>query len=248
MGPTRTPDFSIPLWNLNQKRIYKGNCLFFIMKVLGIDEAGRGPVIGPMIMAGVMVEDSREEELGDVKDSKLLTHGKRMELDKQIREVADDFMVVEISPAEIDKALASEDLNLNWLEAHKQAEIINSLGPDKAYIDCPSVNCEAFEKYLRGLIDDKVELVVEHKADEKYKSCSAASILAKVLREKRMEEIREKYGDAGPGYPSNAVTIKFVQENWDKYPEIFRKSWSTYKKVAGEVGGEGEKDKQGTLF
>jgi ribonuclease HII len=226
---------------LNQKRIYKGNCLFLVMKVLGIDEAGRGPVIGPMIMAGVMVEEGSEEKLGDVKDSKLLTHGKRLELDKHVREVADDFMVVEISPAEIDKALADDKMNLNWLEAHKQAEIINSLGPDKAIIDCPSVNCEAFEKYLRGLIDDKVELVVENKADENYKSCSAASILAKVLREKRMEEIREKYGDAGPGYPANAVTIKFLKENWDKYPEIFRKSWSTYKKVAGKsgVGGRG---------
>jgi len=211
------------------------------MKLLGIDEAGRGPVIGPMIMAGVMIDAQKEDELTGVKDSKLLAHGKRMELDKMIRAVADDFMVIEISPQEIDAAVQSETLNLNWLEAHKQAAIINALAPDKAIIDCPSINCKAFEAYLRKLVGEKVQLVVEHKADEKYKVCSAASILAKVLREKRMEEIKEKYGETGPGYPANPLTQSFIKKNWNTYPEIFRKSWSTYKKIA-------QQDKQEKLF
>jgi len=212
-----------------------------MVKVLGIDEAGRGPVIGPLVMAGVMINEGEEDLIEGVKDSKLLSHGKRMELDKKIRENENiDFKVIEVSPKEIDEALANPDLNLNWLEAYKQAEIINELRPDVAIIDCPSPNCPAYEKYLRELLDDKeIKLIVEHKADMNYPTCAAGSILAKVMREKRMDEIKEKYGDTGPGYPANQVTRKFVAENWDKYPEIFRKSWATYKKIVSDVGQKG---------
>jgi len=213
-----------------------------MVKVLGIDEAGKGPVIGPMIIAGVMIEEGTEDLLGEVKDSKLLTHGKRMQLDKQIRGVS-DFKIIEVSPQEIDNALLSQSSNLNWLEAQKQAEIINELQPDKAIIDCPSTNCEAYEKYLKNLLINKdIELIVEHKADMNYPTCSAASILAKVVREERMDEIRQKYGEVGAGYPSDPKTKKFVKENWFRHPEIFRRTWSTYKRVAE---GKGQKKLSG---
>ena len=203
-------------------------------KILGIDEAGRGPVIGPLIVAGVMIEEDNVKLLGEVKDSKLLTHSKRLKLDKQIKEVA-DFKLIEVSPAEIDKAILSKDSNLNWLEAQKQAEIINELQPDKAIIDCPSINCKAYTQYLQNLLINKnIKLIVEHKADLNYPPCSAASILAKVLREEKMDEIKQKYGDTGPGYPANSQTQKFVKENWNKHPEIFRKTWSTYQKVLNQ--------------
>ncbi len=199
------------------------------MKILGIDEAGRGPVIGPLIIAGVMIEEGNEKEIDGVKDSKLLSHGKRIQLSKKIMENS-DFKVIDILPKEIDEALESDSMNLNWLEAHKQAEIINMLKPDKAIIDCPSPNCRKFEEYLRRLLADKnIELIVEHKADVKYPVCSAASILAKVRREEEMDKIKKKYGDTGPGYSSNAITQKFVKENWQRHPEIFRKTWSTFK-------------------
>lgn len=199
------------------------------MKILGIDEAGRGPVIGPLIIAGVMIEEGEEDKINGVKDSKLLPHKRRIEFDKKIRENT-EFLIIEVPPKEIDEALASDHLNLNWLEAHKQAEIINRLNPDQAIIDCPSPNCEAYEKYLRNLLVNKnIQLIVEHKADVKYPACSAASIIAKVRREDAMHEIQTKYGDTGPGYTSNPVTQKFIKENWEKCPEIFRKSWSTFK-------------------
>ena len=203
-----------------------------MVKILGIDEAGRGPVIGPMVMAGVMIEKGDENLIEGSVDSKLLTHPKRIELDKKIR-ANTDFKVIVIGPKEIDEALLSDKLNLNWLEAHKQAEIINKLQPDKAIIDCPSINCEAYEKYLSELIENKeIELVVEHKADVNYLTAAAASILAKVERENQMEKIKQKYGDTGPGYPANKTTQDFVKNNWDKCPEIFRKTWSTYKRFA----------------
>ena len=203
-------------------------------KVLGIDEAGRGPVIGPMVIAGIMINEEDEYLLEEAKDSKLVLHKKRLQLDKKFKENDKiDYKIIVIEPEIIDAAVLSGELNLNWLEAHKQAEIINEMQPDKAIIDCPSINCEAYEKYLRELIENKnIQLIVEHKADINYKVVSAASILAKVEREKQMNLIREKYGDCGPGYPSNQKTQDFVKNNWNKYPTIFRKSWSTYKKCA----------------
>jgi len=44
-----------------------------------------------------------------------------------------------------------------------------------------------------------------------------------------MDEIKKKYGNTGPGYMSNKITQRFLEENWDKYPEIFRKSWVSWK-------------------
>lgn len=202
------------------------------MKILGIDEAGRGPVIGPMIIAGAMIDEKDIEKLSEMKDSKLLPHKKRIELAGKIKKVC-KYHIIEVSPEVIDAAIFSNELNLNWLEAYKQAEIINELKPDKVFVDCPSINTKSFEEYLRNLLNNKkIELVVEHKADFNYKIVSAASILAKVKREEAMDQIRGKYGETGAGYPADPKTKLFLQKNWSKYPEIFRKSWSTYKKMA----------------
>jgi ribonuclease HII len=212
-------------------------------KVLGIDEAGRGPVIGPLVMAGVMIEEGQEKMLGEVKDSKLIPHPKRLKLDQHLRENFEHKVVI-TSPEEIDKALNSTDLNLNWLEAHKQAEIINALNPDVAIIDCPSTNPPKFEEYLRNLLNNKeIKLIVEHKADAIYPVCSAASILAKVERENQVDKLKEKYGNTGSGYPADPNTKAFIKDNWNKHPEIFRKTWATYKKIA-----EQEKANQQTLL
>lgn len=200
-------------------------------KVLGIDEAGRGPVIGSMIIAGVMIHEGKVAELGAVKDSKLLVHKKRIELNHLIQ-AHSEFKIIEVSPQEIDQALDPENkkMNLNWLEAHKQAEIINELAPDIAVIDCPHPTPKKYEDYLRNLLNNKdIKLIVEHKADVNYPVCSAASIVAKVRREEVMDKIKEKYGNTGPGYPANPVTQKFIKENWERHPEIFRHSWSTFK-------------------
>lgn len=202
-----------------------------MVKVLGIDEAGRGPVIGPMIIGGVMIDEGKEAMLGEVKDSKLLSHKKRMLLDKQIKQVS-KYHIIEVLPNEIDNALNSPNLNLNWLEAHKQAEIINTLKPDVAIIDAPSNSISKYTEYLKNLLENKkIKLIIEHKADLNYPVCSAASIIAKVKREEAMDKIKEKYGNTGPGYPAHPQTRKFVADNYDKFPEIFRKTWATYQNI-----------------
>lgn len=205
-----------------------------MVKVLGIDEAGRGPVIGPLVIAGAMINEGDEKLLGEVKDSKLLVHKKRVELWDSITKIA-KYKIIEVSPKEIDEAVESEgnDMNLNWLEAKHQADIINELNPDKVIIDCPHPIPKKYEDHIRKLLKNKdVRIICEHKADFNYPICSAASILAKVKREEEMAKIQKQYGNTGPGYPANAVTQKFLKENWQKYPEIFRHSWSTFKKVA----------------
>ncbi len=202
--------------------------------ILGIDEAGRGPVIGPLVIAGVLIkeEDLPKLEHDGIKDSKLLSKKQREHIKDHIEEVAEKIEIIEIPPSEIDDTLNSSDLNLNWLEALKVVELINKLQPQKVILDCPSNNIKAFTEYIKERINNKkVEIISEHKADLNHKIVAAASILAKLTRDKRMEEIQEKYGNCGPGYPANEITQNFLKENYDKHPEIFRQTWASYQNV-----------------
>jgi ribonuclease HII len=202
------------------------------MLICGIDEAGRGPVIGPMVIAGFMIEESKLNELQklEVKDSKKILPNKRKKIFDELIKLNAKYFIVEITPKEIDDALESATINLNWLEAINTAKVINKLKPKKAYIDCPSNNSEKYKKYLLNLLDDKnIELIVEHKADDKYLVAGAASILAKVTRDNEIEKLRKIHGDFGSGYPSDPKTIEFIKENYNL--PIFRKTWDTWKKA-----------------
>ncbi len=200
-------------------------------RICGIDEAGRGPVIGPMVMAGIVVEEKnigRLMRLG-VKDSKQHTPGQRDALYKKIIKAVDDYFILKVAPKEIDDALNDPDTNLNWLEADRSVEIIKKLAPDKAFLDCPSPNIKAYTAYISKKLDKKTELVVEHKADENYPVVSAASILAKVTRDNEIKKLRKVYGDFGSGYPSDPMTQEFIKEHHDL--PIYRKTWSSWKQV-----------------
>nr|MBA4405098.1 ribonuclease HII [Nanoarchaeum sp.] len=210
--------------------------------ILGVDEAGRGPVIGPMVMAGVVINEADEKKLKEigVKDSKLLTPKKREELFEKIKKIAKDYEIIIVSPKEIDEAVESQESNLNKLEAIKTAMIINKFNPDLSILDCPTVSTHKYEDVIRFYLKNKeLKLKAENKADVNYPVVSAASILAKVTRDREIEKIKEKYGDIGPGYPSNEITQKFVKENWNKHPEIFRKSWATFKNIANKKEQKG---------
>ena len=205
--------------------------------VLGIDEAGRGPIIGPLIIAGVLIDKKDEKKLRDieVKDSKLLNQKQREILFDKIIKIARSTSIIIIGPEEIDKNILKDDTsNLNWLEAKKSAEIINEFNPTTAILDSPHPKPEKYADYIRNILTKETELISEHKADVNHPVCSAASILAKVTREREMDKIKAKYGNTGPGYPSNSITQEFVKSNWDKHPEIFRKSWKTFQNVANK--------------
>lgn len=182
-----------------------------------------------------MVDEIGEAKLKSigVKDSKLLSPLQRDVFAEKIKKIVGGYKIIIINPEEIDESVESEVLNLNWLEAIKTAEILNALKPNRAYIDCPSTNTKAYTDYLTNLLETELELVVEHKADLKFPVVSAASILAKVIRDNEIKKIQNQIGKSiGSGYPSDPTTIKFLEENYNKYPEIFRRSWATYKKVA----------------
>jgi len=209
------------------------------MKVLGTDEAGRGPVIGPLIIVGITMqaEDLPKLETINIKDSKLLTKSQREAVFNKILELAESYKIVHISPEEIDQTIDhNETLNLNLLEAIKTADIINELKPDKAILDCPSNNIQAYQNYLKSkLINQSIEIIAEHKADTNHKIVAAASIIAKVTRDKEIEKIQKAIPcPIGSGYPSDPRTQKFLKENYHIYPHIFRKSWQSYKNVTSE--------------
>lgn len=177
-----------------------------------------------------MLEGSKvNKTLKEADDSKKLTPKKREQLFKKFSKSTTNKIII-IEPPEIDEALASQELNLNWLEAHKSAEIINELSPDEAHLDSPSPNTERYKAYVMDILDNKdIELFVGHKMESKSKLVAAASVLAKVTRDREIEEIKKKYGNVGPGYMSNLITQKFLEENWEKHPEIFRKSWISWQ-------------------
>lgn len=168
------------------------------------------------------------EKLG-VKDSKLLTPKKREQLFPKIQKIC-TYKILIIEPQEIDDAVQSQNLNLNWLEAIKSVEILKELKPHKAILDCPSPNIASYTNYLKNKLEDpSIDIICEHKADVNHRIVGAASILAKVTRDRIIKEFEKKYGSIGPGYSSNNITQKFLKENWEKHPEIFRKSWISWK-------------------
>jgi ribonuclease HII len=204
------------------------------MIIAGIDEAGRGPVIGPMVMAVCATEEENLkslEELG-VKDSKLLSPQRREFLFDKIKELC-KYHIIILSPQEIDAALNDRSVNLNRLEAKTTADLVKKIDANKIIIDCPSNNIKAYKDLLVTLVGaSSKELVVEHRADTNNVIVGAASILAKVTRDGELEKLRKKVGiDFGSGYPADPKTVEFLKENWHKY-DFFRKSWATYKKLS----------------
>ncbi len=200
--------------------------------VLGIDEAGRGPVIGPMVMAGVMIKDGDEAKLKNmgVRDSKDLSPYKR---DKLYEDLIDFYQheIMVISPQEIDETLGTAGTNLNWLEADAAAKIITSMKPDVAILDCPSPNIEAYTKYIQERVPEGTKIICEHKADSNYVVVGAGSILAKVTRDRAVAKLKDKAGvDFGSGYPSDPKTRAFLKEHYKNF-DFFRKSWASYKKI-----------------
>lgn len=204
------------------------------MLVCGIDEAGRGPVIGPLVTVGVLIEEKDQDKLKTlgVKDSKLLTPLQRETLFKKITAVIKDYKVIILKPFQIDAALNDPDLNLNWLEANTMAKISDELKPKKLILDCPSNNIPAFTDYVKNKLKIKTKVIAEHKADQKYPAVAAASIIAKVTRDKEIKKIHKQINENfGSGYPADPTTQEFLKKNYKKYPKIFRKTWSSYKKV-----------------
>ena len=206
-------------------------------KIIGIDDAGRGPVLGPMILAGTLIEEEDNKTLKELgaKDSKLLTPKRRREIKEQIVSQF-KYHIEQSEPIEIDNSD-----NLNYLEAIKAAKIVNKLTEDlnepvNVIIDCPSVNLESWSNDVQKLLKkpEIISLSCEHKADANHPSVSAGSIIAKERREDEIYKLKRELGvDFGSGYPADPKTKEFIAENFDnpKYKSLIRFSWNTVKKL-----------------
>lgn len=204
---------------------------------LGVDDAGRGPVIGPMVLAGVLIDEEKENFLKKigVKDSKQLFPSTRKKIGELLKKEVNYFFQI-IYPEEIDSSK-----NLNTLEAERMAVIINKLSLEKkdkkiiVFVDCPSTNKEKWGSLLKNLLIRKdLELIIEHKADVNYSVVSAASILAKEKREEEISKIKKELGiDFGSGYPSDPITRDFIKKNYEneKFKRIIRFSWESIKRL-----------------
>jgi len=215
------------------------------MQIAGVDDAGRGPIIGPLVIAGVLLDDKDLPKLMDlgVKDSKRLSPRRREELAAEIRELALKYHVAMLSPAEIDRVVETGKKlhKLNRLEAQTMAKVITILKPDVAYVDASDVLADRFKQHISENLTFKVKIISEHKADAKYPIVSAASIIAKVERDRALSALQKKYGNMGCGYPTDPNTIKFL-ENWIRkfgsYPDFVRKSWKPAKRLKREAEAE----------
>ncbi|RLI22651.1 ribonuclease HII [Candidatus Bathyarchaeota archaeon] len=220
------------------------------MLIAGVDDAGRGAVLGPLVIAGILVKEEDLQKLVDlgVKDSKLLSPKRRRELAEKIKEIAIKHYVLKLSPAEIDKVVNSGRKlhKLNRLEAKAMAKVIEELKPDIAYVDASDTLAERFKQHIQECLPFKVQIISEHKADMRYPVVSAASIIAKVERDKAIEELKREHGEVGCGYATDPKTIEFLEKclkKYGKYPDFVRKSWKPAKRLKSEA-----KSKQKKLF
>ena len=202
------------------------------MQICGIDDAGRGSMLGPLVIAGISLDKKNLRKISSlgVKDSKKLSPKLRESLYKQIIKIVDDYHVAKISPKSIDASVKKHCLN--GLEAKYMAKVVSKLNPDTSYVDSCDVNPQRFGKEISRLSDNH-KIKSYHHADSRFVVVSAASILAKVTRDRAIAKLRKDY-DLGSGYPSDSLTVKFVTKYYKKnheMPNFVRKSWKPVQKI-----------------
>ncbi|OLB46819.1 ribonuclease HII [archaeon 13_2_20CM_2_53_6] len=171
------------------------------MRVCGVDDAGRGPVIGPLVIAGITIDEKKIDELRSlgVKDSKML---------------------------------------IALLEAKVMAQVIEKLKPDVAYVDSSDTRTDRFKNNILDRLTFTPRIVSEHKADINYAVVSAASIMAKVRRDTRIDELKRQYGEIGSGYAHDPATARFLRDYYSKhgdFPPIVRRSWKTLRNIVADL-------------
>ena len=205
------------------------------MQVCGVDDAGRGSLVGPLVIAGVSISKKKIRKLSSmgIRDSKKLTSLQREKLYKKIIKFADNYYVAKINPTTIDKSVTKHELNN--LEAKYMAKVISKLNPNISYVDSCDVNPSRFGKKISKL-SKKYKIKSYHHADSRFVIVSAASIIAKVNRDRVIKKIRKNH-NVGSGYPSDAKTIMFVKNylsTRNEIPNFVRSSWKPVQTMLNE--------------
>ncbi len=197
----------------------------------GVDEAGRGAVVGPMVVAAYMLDIRHGKRLRDlgVVDSKSITRTRREKIYEELKREG-RYVTAIVTPRMIDAALRLKGgVGLNNLEAEIITQLINTLKPRRVYIDSPDRNTVRFKRLIAEGLESYSGLVCENRADSKYVVVSAASIIAKVTRDRLVDRLHKRYGDFGSGYPSDPKTRRYISGclRSGRLPTIVRKGWKT---------------------
>jgi ribonuclease HII len=202
--------------------------------VLGLDEAGRGSVLGPLVVGGFLVGDAQVEEVrrAGARDSKLLTPQGRERVYRNLAQVGERHSIT-ISPAEVDVAVRRGELNL--LEARAFARLIRRTAPAEAYVDACDPVAARFGRVVSRLAGDISVVRAAHHADRDNPIVGAASVVAKVRRDRAIGRLSRTLGlEIGSGYPSDPRTIAVVRATLGgAHPDApwIRHSWRTAERL-----------------
>lgn len=192
-------------------------------------------MIGSMFVAGVVIDEDRLFDLAalGVKDSKLLAPQRRAYLAAKIETIARDRYVLEVKPEVIDEL--RQLITMNEIMVKSFSKVVEKLSADRAILDAADVNPERFARRVKEGSGTNMEVIAEHRADKNHFVVAAASILAKVKRDRSVREIEKTIGQKiGSGYPSDPATIRFL-ETWVKehgdLPPFARRSWKTAERI-----------------
>jgi ribonuclease HII len=202
----------------------------------GVDEAGRGCVVGPLVVAGVSADKLGVEELKEigVRDSKLLTPRRRNALYGEILKICARANWALIDPQEIDTVVftGKKYRRLNYLEALYFAKVVDELEAAVVTVDASDTSPKRFRDVISNNLTVQCKVRAYHFADRDYPLVSAASIIAKVERDRMVSRLRERHGDFGSGYPSDPRTKIFFRE-WLEAgklpPDWTRRSWKSWQ-------------------
>lgn len=205
----------------------------------GIDEAGRGPVLGPLVVAGVATADP--QWLWDLgcKDSKKLTPAKRVRLARLLDDDERVRVAIRVIPAEVlDQEMGSS--TLNEIVLRRFQDIARELDAPRTVVDAADVDAARFGRRIQEVVTGDV--VAEHKADDRHATVAAASIIAKVTRDAALDELARRLErrldrEMGSGYPSDGKTVAFLEAWLDRFgdlPEGTRRAWKTSKRLLAD--------------
>ena len=232
---------------------------------LGIDEAGRGPVLGPMTYgcAYWRIEDDEEISALGYDDSKAITAQTR---EKLFDGIANEnayrigWIVVDIPATAISALMLKQSpTSLNRISHECAISMIEcvlekGVNVQEVYVDTVG-DPDVYQRKLTRRFHNKIKFTVTKKADSLFRVVSAASICAKVIRDKLVSEwvyeegdkklAEEKKPDVGSGYPGDPKTKDYIEKYFDKifsFSSFVRHSWSTVTKVEDARGVKVEWD------
>ncbi|HEX9815336.1 MAG TPA: ribonuclease HII [Candidatus Thermoplasmatota archaeon] len=214
--------------------------------LVGIDEAGRGPVFGPLVVAGVLGIDQEAFRALGVKDSKLLSPKRRKEIEPEIRKLATRVVTVVVSADDIDGRRNGGEENLNEIEVVAFGKIAKRLAGTELYLDAADVNAERFGKLVAKKVGRRspyTKIVSEHRGDTTYPIVSAASVVAKVRRDREVRRLarpleKELGLPFGSGYSHDETTRAFLESyrvTFGKFPTGTRHSWDTVRAMESRL-------------